>query len=185
MLFIDIKEVEGAFVVIPKRYQDERGFFQEGYNSKTYEGKVATCQQISFSKSKKNVIRGMHCAQYSKLVQCVQGSVFDYMVDLRPESKTYLQWAVVELSADSPKQVYVPPRCGHGIFSQKDDSLLIYCQGGTFDGPREMNVNPFDPKINIKWPELSFGQHYIISDQDSLAPYEEEARKLWNGRNMA
>ena len=52
MLFIDIKEVEGAFIVIPKRYHDGRGFFQEGYNSKTYENKVDACHQISFSKSK-------------------------------------------------------------------------------------------------------------------------------------
>ena len=117
MLFTDLPEVNGAFTVIPQRYQDNRGFFQEGYNSDKYEGKIKACSQLSFSKSKKNVIRGMHCAQYGKLVQCLQGSVIDYMVDLRPESSTYLKWTSVQLSADSPKQVYIPPRCGHGIFA--------------------------------------------------------------------
>jgi len=184
MLFVDLPQVNDAFIAIPQRYQDNRGFFQEGYNSDKYEGKVKGCCQLSFSKSKKNVIRGMHCAQYGKLVQCLQGSVIDYMVDLRPESTTYLKWTSVQLSADCPKQVYIPPRCGHGIFSQEDDSLLVYCQEGTFNEPKEMNVNPFDPKINIIWSGLSESEKYIISEQDSLAPFVDDAQKMWNERNL-
>lgn len=183
MLFVDIDEVQGAFIIVPKRYHDKRGYFQEHFNSATYSDIVKSCEQINFSKSRKNVIRGMHCAQYGKLVQCVQGSVIDFMVDLREESPTYLKWAAVELSQNNAKQVYVPPRCGHGIFSKEDDSLLVYCQEGTFDGPKEMNVNPFDPTININWPILD--DDYIISDQDKNSPNVEEARALWNQRNKS
>ena len=182
-MFIDIKEVQGAFIINPKRYQDKRGYFQEHFNSLTYKDKIQCCEQISFSKSHKNVVRGLHCAQYGKLVQCVQGSIIDYMVDLREESPTYLKWAAVKLSENDARQVYIPPRCGHGVFSKEDNSLLVYCQEGTFNAIKEMNVNPFDPLINIVWPSLLPGEDYIISDQDKNAPNVNEARTLWNEKN--
>ena len=173
MLFSDIEEVQGAFIVLPKRYNDHRGYFQEHFNSETYKDKVKSCQQVSFSKSNKNVIRGLHCSQYGKLVQCLQGSIVDHVVDLRPDSPTYLKWAAIELSYDVPKQVYIPPGCGHGFYSKEDNSLVVYCQEGIFNSPTEMNVNPFDPKINISWP----GNNHIISEQDKNSPYIDEARK--------
>jgi dTDP-4-dehydrorhamnose 3,5-epimerase len=107
MQFTEVPEVNGAFIVTTPRYHDGRGFFQEHYNAKKYEGKVKACEQVSFcmhicftftpclrsAKSQKHVIRGLHCAQYGKLVQCVQGCIIDYFVDLRPESPTYMKWA--------------------------------------------------------------------------------------------
>lgn len=181
MIFTNIEEVQDAFIITPQRYHDQRGYFQEHFNSETYNN--ISCQQISFSKSNKNVIRGIHCAQYGKLVQCVQGAIIDFVVDLRPESPTYLKWKSVELSHDCAKQVYIPPRCGHAIFSLEDDSLIVYCQGGVFDKDKEMNVNPFDPTINITWLELT-KQDYVISNQDKFAPYVDAARSLWNTRNF-
>jgi dTDP-4-dehydrorhamnose 3,5-epimerase-like enzyme len=123
----------------------------------------------------------MHCSQYGKLVQCVRGSVTDFMVDLREESPTFLKWKSVELSENDAVQVYIQPRCGRGFFCKENNSLLVYCQEGTFNPPKEMNINPFDPLININWPLAD----YIISDQDKNALNASEAIKLWKERNFS
>lgn len=180
MEFIDIPEVNNSFIVIPQRYTDHRGHFQEHYNSEKYQYRISSCQQVSFSVSKKNTLRGIHTTPYGKLVQCLRGRVVDYVIDLRPSSSTYLKWESVVLSEYTSKQVYIPPFCGHAFFSCEDDSLLVYCQEGVFNPQREMNVNPFDDKLSIVWPDA---ENYIMSDQDRIAPNEKEARKMWEERN--
>lgn len=74
----------------------------------------------------------------------------DVVVDLRPESPTYKSWAVVELRSDEAKQIYIPPRCGHGFFSCEEGSFAVYGQEGTYNPPTEMNVNPMDPALGTK-----------------------------------
>ena len=170
MQFIDLK-IKDALIILPQRYHDQRGYFQEHFNALKY--KHITCKQISYSKSHQHVIRGLHTAQYGKLVQCIQGKITDVVVDLRPESETYLQWEAIDLCSDEAKQVYIPPRCGHGFYAH-EDSIIVYCQEGTFDVSKEMNVNPFDPTIGITWPVCD----YIISEQDKNAPQESDARRM-------
>ena len=75
-----------------------------------------------------NVIRGLHISTYCKLVTCTSGSVYDVVVDLRPDSPTYLQWAGAVLTAENCKELYIPPNCGHGFLSLEDDSILLYAQ---------------------------------------------------------
>eukprot|EP01127_Copromyxa_protea_P020208 TRINITY_DN6719_c0_g1_i1.p1 TRINITY_DN6719_c0_g1~~TRINITY_DN6719_c0_g1_i1.p1 ORF type:complete len:188 (+),score=25.57 TRINITY_DN6719_c0_g1_i1:13-576(+) len=179
-----IEQVEGAYIFTPPQYTDQRGFFQEHFNSVKYAGKVSEVKQISLSESHANVIRGIHCSQYGKLVQCIKGRIFDVVVDLRSESPTFMKWAMVELSADKSTQVFIPARCGHGFFAAEENSLVVYGQEGTYDPPTEMNVNPMDASLGINWPSPVQGGSYIISDQDRNAPGLEEAKKKWAERNQ-
>lgn len=178
MIYTDISKVNGSFTVLANKYEDNRGFFQEFYNENKYNSKVNACRQISYSKSNKNIVRGIHCSPYGKLVQCIHGEIIDYVIDLRPDSSTYLNWESVTLSANIPLQLYIPPNCGHAFFSKQDNSLVLYLQEGTYNPTNEMNVNPFDPRINILWPKLEENKNYILSKQDNEALFENEARKL-------
>ena len=118
--------------------------------------------QFSISESCVNTIRGIHCAPYGKLVQCVSGRVFDVIVDLRPASPTFGKWYGAWLSAGSNSgdnnrsanlQVYIPARCGHGFFAAEDGSVVQYCQEGTYAPGQDVEMHPMDPKIGIKWPD--------------------------------
>lgn len=75
-----------------------------------------------------HVVRGIHKSEYAKLLTCVSGAVYDVVVDLRPESPTYLQWAAVELTEDNCRQLLIPPNCGHAFCSLSENSTVIYCQ---------------------------------------------------------
>ena len=173
--------VEGCLRIDGDRYHDNRGFFQELHNETKLPDEAKACKQISVSHSKKNVWRGLHTARYAKLVSCVQGKVLDFCVDLREESPTYLQWASLELASDVPIQIFVPARCGHGFLALEEDSIVVYAQTGTFNGPHEMDVNVQEPKFGIKLP-VAF-EDLVISDKDKNAPMLDEARKAWKERN--
>ena len=81
----------------------------------------------------KHVLRGIHVSPYAKLITCVSGAIYDVVVDLRPESSTYLKWAAVELTEDNCKQLFIPPLCGHGFYSQAENSTIMYCQVSIVD----------------------------------------------------
>jgi len=126
---------------------------------------------------KKNVVRGIHCSPYSKLVTCIKGRIWDVVVDLRKGSPTYLKWRGKELSPT--QQLYIPPRCGHAFISLDEDNIVMYFQGGTWNPKFEMDTNYLDPQINIKWPKA---EQYILSDKDRNAPFLDEAQKQWEER---
>jgi len=180
---IPVEKVKGAFIVHPPRYHDERGYFQEQHNVSKYGEVVKKCEQTSFSYSKKNVLRGLHCSRYGKLVQCLRGKLVDVFVDLREDSPTFLNWASVELNDVEAKQVFVPGGCGHGFFSCEDNSILLYTQEGTFDPPTEMNINYADPELKIEWPKPIDSDTYIVSVKDNAAPTAREALCQYKERN--
>lgn len=160
-------DVEHCTVVMMDRYHDNRGFFQELYEQEKYSNHILTqpgqhWQQTNWSVSNKNVLRGIHVANYAKLVTCVSGKVWDLVVDLRADSPTFLKHVGVELSPDEPKQVYVPPGCGHGFVSLEDNSSVVYMQTGRFAEEGELTVMYNEPDLNIQWP----GENHTISDRD-------------------
>ena len=163
---IEPLNIKDAFIVRGRKFLDDRGFFEELYNeSKFYKPITKSWKQVSLAESKTDVLRGLHCSNYAKFVTCVKGEVYDVIVDLRPNSPTYLQWTGVWLDADDnePVHVYIPKRCGHGYYCKKD-SLFLYLQDGCYNPKEDIEVNLFDPKINIDWPK-AFNK-YIISDKD-------------------
>ena len=162
-------EVQGCYIISPPRYYDNRGYFQELYNSDTYP--THNFKQISVSKSSKNVLRGLHCSPYGKFVQCISGCVYDGFIDLRADSPTFLQWFGSTLSESNRKQMYIPPRCGHGFFSMEDNTILLYMQEGTYDPKNDLEINPLDPNITIPWPKpIGEKAQYVVSEKDQKSP---------------
>ena len=193
-----VENIYGAYLVKPKVFSDERGFFQEVFNADKYprvadsmNGSSAkpVMQQVSLSQSRANTIRGIHCAPYAKLVQCTSGCVFDVIVDLRTRSPTFGQWFGVWLTEEDHQQLYVPARCGHGFFAARENSVLTYCQEGTYTPGADVELHPMDPEVGIQWPvvgttgpvppgssethnciDAEKASDYIISPKDRNAP---------------
>jgi dTDP-4-dehydrorhamnose reductase/dTDP-4-dehydrorhamnose 3,5-epimerase len=159
--------VSGAYTIVAERYLDERGFFSELYNGT--KNNARNWKQISLSQSKPFVLRGIHVSQYGKLVTCLQGSMQDFVVDLRPSSPTYLLWNRVNLISDEGTQVYIPSGCGHAFVSGENGCTVMYCQEGVFDPSTEMDVAWNDPLLNIRW-SIPHGVEPIISAKDLRAP---------------
>jgi dTDP-4-dehydrorhamnose 3,5-epimerase len=165
-------DVIDALVIEMDRHHDHRGFFQELYAEDTYQkhlqsplldyAKTMHWEQVNWSHSNKNVLRGIHAAQYAKLVTCVSGRIWDCVVDLRGNSPTFMRWFAVELSPDEPKQVYVPAGCGHGFVALEDNSTVIYMTEGLYRIRGELTVAYNEPNLNIPWP----GEDHIISERD-------------------
>eukprot|EP01121_Diplochlamys_sp_Union-15-3_P001813 TRINITY_DN11579_c0_g1_i1.p1 TRINITY_DN11579_c0_g1~~TRINITY_DN11579_c0_g1_i1.p1 ORF type:complete len:192 (+),score=37.33 TRINITY_DN11579_c0_g1_i1:29-577(+) len=174
-------EIKGAFIVEGQIFKDNRGWFHESYQEEKYSIIKQEWKQVSVSQSKKNVVRGIHCSPYSKLITCITGRVWDVVIDLRVGSPTYLKWIGSELHG--ARQLYIPPYCGHAFFVMEENTVLMYCQGGVFVPQREMDVNYLDSSINISWPKPIDSASYIISDKDNNAPALEDARKQWKQRN--
>src|SRR5690349_13539837 len=101
-----------AIVIAPDVFADQRGFFKEIYSQNRYEalGVTGPFVQDNVSFSGKGVLRGMHYDfRMGKLVQCLEGAIYDAIVDMREDSPTYKQWDAIELSSDNHLQFYVPP----------------------------------------------------------------------------
>jgi len=163
--------VKDAYLVEPDRYDDHRGFFQEIYNFNR-SGEVTPifvpATQVNWSYSHRNVIRGIHKVPFFKVCTCVSGELWDVVVDLRKTSPTYKKWFGVWLNPEAPRQLFVPPHCGHGFFAATDNTILIYAQGGCYEPSLEESVYYADPTLNIEWPKTRDGD-YILSDKDQVA----------------
>ena len=126
-------ELKGAFVVEPDRLVDERGFFARTWCRKEFEqlglnSNVVQCN-MSFNRNK-GTLRGMHYQappfEEAKLVRCTMGSIFDVIIDLRPNSKTFMQWISIELTAENRKMIYIPEGFAHGFLTLEDDTEVFY-----------------------------------------------------------
>jgi dTDP-4-dehydrorhamnose 3,5-epimerase len=158
MTFIETP-LGGAFVIDPDIFHDPRGFFVRSFCRREFEerGLKATVAQANFSfNHRRGTIRGLHF-QYpphaeTKLVRCTQGAILDVIVDLRPESATYLQHTAVELTADNRRALYVPERFAHGYQVLLDGTEAAY-QVGEFYTPSAEGGLPFnDARLKIDWP---------------------------------
>lgn len=149
----------GAFIIDLDTRGDERGFFARTFCRREFaaHGLNSTIAQesIAFNR-RKGIVRGLHFqyppAAETKLVRCTRGAMCDVIVDLRPESPTYLRHTVVELTADSQRAVYVPERFAHGYQVLEDNTEAIYQMGG-FHTPEAEGGLPYDdPRLAIAWP---------------------------------
>jgi len=157
--------VHMAYTLDPPRYGDPRGYFQELYNMQRYPSH--DFKQISISRSQRDVLRGLHCSAYGKFVTCPEGAIFDVFVDLRPDSPTFKKWFGQVLSEENKRQMYIPPRCGHGFYSMRDNSKILYMQEGCYTPGLDVEIHPFDPEVAIEWPKAA--KEYILSTKDMNA----------------
>lgn len=176
--------LEGCYIIEPKIIGDERGYFMESFNEKTFQEGIK--QEIHFvqdnqSYSKKGVLRGLHyqTGEYAqaKLVRVLQGEVLDVAVDLRPESKTYGQHVAVLLSAENQKQLFVPRGFAHGFIVLSEAATFFYKCDNFYNKESEGGILYNDKTLNIDWklPE----NELIISEKDQILPTLEKAKKVW------
>lgn len=149
----------GAFVVELDRKQDDRGFFARAFCGDELQahGVAFNAVQANLSHSNlKGTLRGMHYqgepVTEPKFIRCVKGAVWDVIIDMRPDSPTYLRHFGVELSADNGRAIYVPDRFAHGNQALTDAAELLYLMGGPYVPGHACGVRYDDPAVGIDWP---------------------------------
>lgn len=142
----------------PKVFGDERGFFFESFNQKTFNhsiGQELTFVQDNHSRSAKNVLRGLHYQieqPQGKLVRVIQGEVFDVAVDLRLSSKTFGQWCGEILSAENKRQLWIPAGFAHGFVALSETAEVLYKTTDYYSPASERIILWNDPVLSIDWP---------------------------------
>lgn len=158
MIFTETK-LHGAFVLDPERREDERGFFARAFCQREFEahGLKALIAQANIAwNPRAATLRGMHFqyppAAETKLVRCTRGAILDVIVDLRPESPTYLQSVAVELNEDNRRALYVPERFAHGYQTLVDRTETSYQVGEFYAPGLEGGLLWSDPDLGLDWP---------------------------------
>lgn len=152
---------------------DERGFFARAYCKSTladFDVDLPVAQaNLSWSRER-GTLRGLHYqlppSAETKLVTCVQGAVWDCVLDLRPASPSFGRWAAVELSAANRAALVVPPGCAHGFLTLEPDVLVLYFVSAAYDPSRERGVRFDDPRFSIEWPFAPS----VVSPRDRAHP---------------
>ncbi len=167
-------EIEGLKVIEPTVFGDERGYFMETYNYNDYKAAGIDMEfvQDNQSSSKKGVLRGMHFQinyPQDKLVRVVSGAVFDVVVDLRKDSKTYGKWYGTHLSAANKKQLFIPKNFAHGFLVLSDTAEFAYKCTDFYHPNDEGGLMWNDPDLAIDWP-IPVGMELTISDKDQKWP---------------
>jgi dTDP-4-dehydrorhamnose 3,5-epimerase len=158
MKFTETK-LAGAFIVEPEPREDTRGFFARTFCAREFAEKGLSSGFVQCSVSmtrERGAVRGLHYqiapATEAKLVRCVAGALLDVIVDLRPESKTYLQHVGVELTARNRRALYVPEMFAHGFQTLESDTEVFYQISAFFAPDLARGLRFDDPKLAIKWP---------------------------------
>jgi dTDP-4-dehydrorhamnose 3,5-epimerase len=163
----------GAYVIEPERINDNRGFFARAWCKKELEqhglkGEISQ-SNIGFS-FRKGTFRGLHFQRPPhaevKIVRCTRGSIFDVIVDLRPESPSYKHWFGVELSAENRKMIYVPEGMAQGYATLEDSTEINYHTSEFFNAESASGVRFDDPAFGIQWPVVPA----VVSEQDRNWP---------------
>jgi dTDP-4-dehydrorhamnose 3,5-epimerase len=163
----------GAFLVRLQRLEDERGSFarswcREEFRTRGLNPNLSQCN-ISFN-VRKGTLRGLHFQTAphaeAKLVHCTRGSIYDVIIDLRPDSPTFTHWSATELTPDNDLMVYVPEGFAHGFQTLQDGSEVFYQMSTPYARDSATGVRWDDPAFKINWP-LS---NPILSDRDRAYP---------------
>ena len=165
------QKLPGVYLIELERHQDERGFFARQFcrQELAAHGLDFVIKQCNLSGNLHvGTLRGLHYQKDPypeiKIVSCLQGSCFDVLVDLRPNSPTYLQHISTELSAQNGRMLYIPPMCAHGFQTLQDNTVIYYQLGEFFHPEAYAGVRWNDPKLNIQWPNC---KKRIINERDA------------------
>ncbi len=165
--------LSGAVVVDIEPLEDERGYFARAWCQREFASNGLTTQWVQSNLSgnkRKGTLRGLHYQiaphEEVKLVRCIAGSIFDVLVDLRPDSPTYLRHVAVELSAYNRRAVYIPKGIAHGFQTLEDDTEVLYLMSEFYAPECARGVRWDDPLFKISWPTDS----RTISARDASYP---------------
>lgn len=167
-----------VLILEPKVFGDERGFFMESWNAKTFRhatGVAAEFVQDNQSRSGRNVLRGIHyqaTKPQGKLVRAVAGTILDVAVDLRRSSPHFGQWVAVELSSDNHRQLWVPPGFGHAFLVQSAIADVLYKATEYWIMEYDRSIRWNDPTLAVDWP---LSEPPALSPKDAAAPSLDQA----------
>ena len=168
-----IKEtIDGLLSFQPDIYEDARGYFYEQFNQNKYKesGISLNFVQDNVSFSKKNTLRGLHFQvnkPQGKLVQVMQGQVYDVAVDIRQGSPTFGKWVGKILSHENKTQFYIPPGFAHGFYVMSETALFMYKCTDFYSSKDDRGTLWSDNDLGIPWPNT---EQPIISEKDQKLP---------------
>lgn len=175
MIFSETK-LSGAYIIEIEKIEDGRGFFARTFDKEEfskYNLDIDLAQSSISQNLKKGTIRGMHYQtdpyDESKLIRCLKGKIFDIIIDLRPNSKTFKEWFSLELNANNYKMLYIPKGFAHGFQTLEDNSEMFYQISQFYHPEYSKGIRWDDKEFGIQWPlKVS-----LISEKDlSYAPFE-------------
>lgn len=174
--------IDGVYIIEPKKYGDNRGYFMETYKESDFckAGLTYKFIQDNQSKSKKGVLRGLHFQKtypQAKLVRCIEGEVFDVCVDLRKNSSTYGKWEGVVLSSEKGNQFMIPRGFAHGFMVLSETATFCYKCDELYHPEDEGGIMWNDPSIDIKWPSID---EVLLSEKDKKHPLLKDAKVVFD-----
>lgn len=168
-------EIEGLYIIEPKIFGDDRGYFYESYNKQRFEeetGIITNFVQDNQSKSSYGVLRGLHFQKpphaQSKLVRVVKGAVLDVAVDIRKGSPTFGRHVAVELTEDNHLQFFIPRGFAHGFVVLSEEAIFQYKCDNLYAPESEGSIIWNDPDINIDWKVDA--DKIVLSEKDKHHP---------------
>jgi dTDP-4-dehydrorhamnose 3,5-epimerase len=167
-------DFEGLYIIKPRVYTDQRGYFFESYNQEAYlkAGIQFIPVQDNESKSSKGVIRGLHYQirpyDQSKLIRAVEGHIFDVALDLRSNSPTFGKWFGIELDSLNKHQLFIPKGFAHGFSVLSNTAVIQYKVDAVYNKLAERGIALNDPDLNIDW--RTGNTVSVISEKDSNNP---------------
>ena len=146
-------KLKGLKIITNKIYKDSRGYFKEDFKQAFFKGFkfIFSCT----SRSKKNVLRGLHMQtkkKQGKFVSVLKGSILDVVVDLRKNSKTFGKHFKIELTEKNGKSIFIPPGFAHGFLARDKENIVHYYNTNYRSSGHEIGIKWNDKSLNIKWP---------------------------------
>ena len=175
---LDVKDVQ---LIVPKVFNDERGFFLETFKESEFieNGITDDFRQDNHSKSTKGVLRGLHYQMQpkaqAKIVRCIKGKIFDVAVDIRKTSPTFSKWAGEILSEENKHMLYIPEGFAHGFVVLSDTAEILYKASNEYSKEHDRGIFWNDPDININW-NIDFEP--ILSEKDKIQPLLKDVKEL-------
>jgi dTDP-4-dehydrorhamnose 3,5-epimerase len=168
----------GVFILEPRVFRDERGFFFESYNQQVMAdaGIVESFVQDNHSSSSRNVLRGLHYQikqAQGKLVRVAEGEILDVAVDLRRSSSTFGRWEAVQLSGENHRMLWIPVGFAHGFLVRSEKAHVLYKATAFYAPEHERTLAWNDPEVNIDWG-LEGKPIVSVKDQRGVALREAE-----------
>jgi dTDP-4-dehydrorhamnose 3,5-epimerase len=172
MKFIKQK-IQGLYLIKPIPHEDKRGIFHRSFceNELLNIGINFRVKQGNISENfKKHTLRGFHYqkspSKEAKIISCVTGSLYNVVIDLRQESKTYHKWVALNISSEKKESIHVPSGCANAFMTMSDNTIVNYYMGDSFNPDTYFGIRYNDPIFSIKWPF----EPAVISDKDLYIP---------------
>ena len=166
-------KILGVFEIRLEPHADERGFFARTFCQKEFDDHRLNSKVVQCNTSRnthKGTLRGMHFQEApfseTKIVRCTRGALYDVVVDLRPQSKTFKDWAALTLTEEAGNMVYIPDGCAHGFLTLTDGADVFYQMSESYKPEAARGVRWNDPAFGIHWPT----DVKVISERDRTYP---------------